>query len=204
MQKAQPGDCTVTVCHSSTRNIKEICREADIIVAALGRPGFVTEDTGEARSRGNRRGAPTRVPDASRKSGFRLCGDVDFDNVAPKCSLHNPGSRRRRPDDDMFTDEEHASRTQRNILISKLNTEAMAAQPRTHCFFYNHYFTPFQKVFLLFSLISFLTGAASGKAIRKRRAAFRRATPCSFIRPSSTRPNRPVEEPTTMTAASVS
>lgn len=89
MQKSNPGDCTVTVCHSSTRNIKEICREADIIVAALGRPGFVTADM-------VKEGAviidvgTTRVPDASRKSGFRLCGDVDFENVSEKCSYITP------------------------------------------------------------------------------------------------------------------
>lgn len=92
MQKAQPGDCTVTVCHSSTRNIKEICREADIIVAALGRPGFVTEDMVKPGAVVIDVGT-TRVPDASRKSGFRLCGDVDFDNVAPKCSYITPVPR---------------------------------------------------------------------------------------------------------------
>lgn len=89
MQKAQPGDCTVTVCHSSTRNIKEICREADIIVAALGRPGFVTEDMVKPGAVVIDVGT-TRVPDTTRKSGFRLCGDVDFDNVAPKCSYITP------------------------------------------------------------------------------------------------------------------
>lgn len=89
MQKHTPGDATVTVCHSATQNIKEICREADIIIAALGRPGFVTADM-------VKQGAviidvgTTRVPDASRKSGFRLCGDVDFANVAPLCSFITP------------------------------------------------------------------------------------------------------------------
>lgn len=89
MQKAQPGDCTVTVCHSRTPNIKEICRQADIIVAALGRPGFVTEDMVKDGAVIIDVGT-TRVPDASRKSGFRLCGDVDFDAVAPKCSFITP------------------------------------------------------------------------------------------------------------------
>ena len=89
MQKAQPGDCTVTVCHSSTRNIKEICREADILVAALGHPGFVTEDMVKPGATVIDVGT-TRVPDPSRKSGFRLCGDVDFDNVAPKCEFITP------------------------------------------------------------------------------------------------------------------
>lgn len=89
MQKTNPGDCTVTVCHSHTANIKEECLQADIIVAALGIPGFVKADM-------VKEGAviidvgTTRVPDATKKSGFRLCGDVDFENVAPKCSFITP------------------------------------------------------------------------------------------------------------------
>lgn len=89
MQKETPGDATVTVCHSATVNLKEICREADIIIAALGRPGFVTADM-------VKEGAvivdvgTTRVPDASRARGFRLSGDVDFENVASKCSFITP------------------------------------------------------------------------------------------------------------------
>lgn len=89
MQKAQPGDCTVTVCHSRTPNIKEICRQADIIVAALGRPGFVTEDMVKDGAVIIDVGT-TRVPDSTRKSGFRLSGDVDFPNVAEKCSYITP------------------------------------------------------------------------------------------------------------------
>lgn len=89
MQKATPGDCTVTVCHSSTRNLKEICREADIIVAALGRPGFVTEDMVKEGAVVIDVGT-TRVADETRKAGFRLCGDVDFENVASKCSYITP------------------------------------------------------------------------------------------------------------------
>lgn len=89
MQKAQPGDCTVTVCHSRTPNIKDVCREADIIIAALGRPGFVTADMVKPGAVVIDVGT-TRVPDATRKSGFRLCGDVDFDNVAPLCSHITP------------------------------------------------------------------------------------------------------------------
>lgn len=89
MQKAQPGDCTVTVCHSRTPNIKEICRQADIIVAALGRPGFVTEDMVKDGAVIIDVGT-TRVPDTTRKSGFRLSGDVDFANVAEKCSYITP------------------------------------------------------------------------------------------------------------------
>ena len=89
MQKATPGDATVTVCHSHTNNIKEICRNADIIIAALGSPGFVTEDM-------VKEGAviidvgTTRVPSTLTKSGWKLKGDVDFENVAPKCSFITP------------------------------------------------------------------------------------------------------------------
>lgn len=89
LRKAQPGDCTVTVCHSSTENLKEICRQADIIIAALGRPGFVTEDMVKPGAVVVDVGT-TRVADSTRKSGFRLCGDVDFDKVAPKCSYISP------------------------------------------------------------------------------------------------------------------
>lgn len=89
MQKAYPGDCTVTVCHSHTENIREECRQADIIIAAMGVPGFVTADM-------VKEGAviidvgTTRVPDPTRKTGFRLCGDVKFDEVADKCSFITP------------------------------------------------------------------------------------------------------------------
>nr|WP_315097394.1 bifunctional methylenetetrahydrofolate dehydrogenase/methenyltetrahydrofolate cyclohydrolase FolD [uncultured Porphyromonas sp.] len=89
LHKANPGDCTVTVCHSRTPNIKELCLQADIIVAALGvpeflradmvRPGAVIIDVGT-----------TRVPDATRKSGFRLTGDVAFAEVAPLASFITP------------------------------------------------------------------------------------------------------------------
>ncbi len=92
MQKSNPGNCTVTVCHSATPNIKEICREADIIVAALGQPGFVTEDMVKPGATVIDVGT-TRVPDASRKSGWRLRGDVDFDNVAGKCDFITPVPR---------------------------------------------------------------------------------------------------------------
>ena len=89
MQKSIPGDATVTVCHSATKNLKEICAQADIIIAALGSPGFVTEDMVKPGAVIIDVGT-TRVPDATRKSGFRLRGDVDFDNVAPKCSFITP------------------------------------------------------------------------------------------------------------------
>lgn len=89
MMQKQYGDATVTVCHSHSTTLKEECRQADIIIAAIGRPGFVTADM-------VKKGAvvidvgTTRVPDASRPKGFRLCGDVDFPNVAPLCSYITP------------------------------------------------------------------------------------------------------------------
>lgn len=89
MQKGQPGDATVTVCHSHTANLAEITRTADIIIAALGKPGFVTADMVKDGATVIDVGT-TRVPDATRKSGFRLSGDVDFANVAPKCAFITP------------------------------------------------------------------------------------------------------------------
>ncbi len=89
MQKHNPGDATVTVCHSATKDIKEICREADIIIAALGQPGFVKADMVKDGVAIIDVGT-TRVPDSSKKSGFRLSGDVDFETVAPKCSFITP------------------------------------------------------------------------------------------------------------------
>lgn len=89
MQKSEPGDATVTVCHSASRDLKEICREADIVIAALGRPGFVTADMVKDGATVIDVGT-TRVPDASKKSGFRLSGDVDFESVAPKCAFITP------------------------------------------------------------------------------------------------------------------
>ncbi len=89
MQKHNPGDCTVTVCQSATRDLKEHTRRADIIIAALGQPGFVTADMVKPGAVIIDVGT-TRVPDPSRKSGFRLCGDVDFENVAPICSWITP------------------------------------------------------------------------------------------------------------------
>ncbi len=89
MQKHNPGDATVTVCHSATKDIKEICREADIIIAALGQPGFVKADMVKDGVAIIDVGT-TRVPDSSKKSGFRLSGDVDFEAVAPKCSFITP------------------------------------------------------------------------------------------------------------------
>ncbi|MBQ9364090.1 MAG: bifunctional methylenetetrahydrofolate dehydrogenase/methenyltetrahydrofolate cyclohydrolase FolD [Bacteroidaceae bacterium] len=89
MQKRTPGDATVTVLHSHSKNIKEECLQADIIIAALGQPHFVTADMVKPGAVIIDVGT-TRVPDATRKSGFRLCGDVKFDEVAPKCSFITP------------------------------------------------------------------------------------------------------------------
>lgn len=89
MQKAAPGNCTVTVCHSATPDLKEHCRRADIIIAALGQPGFVTADMVKPGAVIIDVGT-TRVPDATKKSGFRLSGDVDFQAVEPLCSYITP------------------------------------------------------------------------------------------------------------------
>lgn len=85
----EPGNCTVTLCHSKTRSLKEICLQADIIVAALGRPGFLTEDMVKTGAVVLDVGI-TRVTDQTKKTGYRLAGDVDFENVAPKCSFISP------------------------------------------------------------------------------------------------------------------
>ncbi|OQX75698.1 MAG: bifunctional 5,10-methylene-tetrahydrofolate dehydrogenase/5,10-methylene-tetrahydrofolate cyclohydrolase [Bacteroidetes bacterium 4484_276] len=88
-RKASPGNCTVTMCHSKTKNIPEICREADILIAAIGQAGFVTADM-------VKEGAVVidvgihRVPSDKTKSGFRLIGDVKFDEVSKKCSYITP------------------------------------------------------------------------------------------------------------------
>ena len=89
MMQKQYGDSTVTVCHSRSATLKEECRQADIIIAAIGQPAFLKADM-------VKKGAvvidvgTTRVPDATKKSGFRLQGDVDFENVAPLCSYITP------------------------------------------------------------------------------------------------------------------
>lgn len=86
---SNPGNCTVTICHSHTRNLKEICLQGDIIVAALGKPGFVKGDM-------VRPGAIvidvgiTRVDDATKKKGYAIKGDVSFDEVAPHASYITP------------------------------------------------------------------------------------------------------------------
>lgn len=89
MMQKQYGDATVTVCHSHSANLKDECRKADVIIAAIGRPDFVTADMVKEGAVVIDVGT-TRVPDATRKSGFRLNGDVKFDEVAPKCSFITP------------------------------------------------------------------------------------------------------------------
>ena len=89
MQKAYPGNCTVTVCHSRSGNLKEMCQSADIIIVALGVPEFLKGDM-------VKEGAvivdvgTTRMPSSVTKSGYKLTGDVKFDEVAPKCSYISP------------------------------------------------------------------------------------------------------------------
>lgn len=88
-KNGNPGNCTVTICHSHTKNIKELCQKADIIIAAIGRPDFIKADM-------VKEGAViidvgiTRVADSTKKSGYRICGDVDFKNVSAKCSFITP------------------------------------------------------------------------------------------------------------------
>jgi len=89
LQKSYPGDCTVTVCHSRTQNIKDICLQADIIIAALGVPEFVKGDMVKEGVVVIDVGT-TRVPSTKTKSGFKLTGDVAFDEVAPKCAYITP------------------------------------------------------------------------------------------------------------------
>ena len=89
MQKAYPGDATVTVCHSRSKDLVKECQEADILIVAMGQPNFVTTDMVKEGAVVIDVGT-TRVPDATRKSGFKLTGDVKFDEVAPKCSYITP------------------------------------------------------------------------------------------------------------------
>ena len=89
MMQKQYGDATVTVCHSHTRGLAEECRTADILIAAIGRPAFVGPEMVKEGAVVIDVGT-TRVPDATKKSGFRLQGDVDFEAVAPRCSMITP------------------------------------------------------------------------------------------------------------------
>ena len=89
MMQKQYGDSTVTVCHSRSKTLKEECLQADIIIAAIGQPAFLKADMVKPGAVVIDVGT-TRVPDATKKSGFRLSGDVDFENVAPLCSYITP------------------------------------------------------------------------------------------------------------------
>ena len=89
LQKAAHANATVTICHSKSRNIKTICRSADIIICAIGHPHFLTADMVSEGATVIDVGI-TRVADPTRKSGYRICGDVDFNNVAPLCSYITP------------------------------------------------------------------------------------------------------------------
>ena len=89
MMQKEHGDTTVTVCHSHSKNIKEECLQADSLIAAIGKPEYVTADMIKPGAVVIDVGT-TRVPDSTRKNGFRLCGDVKFDEVAPKCSFITP------------------------------------------------------------------------------------------------------------------
>jgi methylenetetrahydrofolate dehydrogenase (NADP+) / methenyltetrahydrofolate cyclohydrolase len=88
-RNASPGNCTVTVLHSKSKDVAAICREADIIIAAIGQPEFVKADMVKEGAVVVDVGI-TRVPDTTKKSGFRLAGDVAFDEVAPKCAWITP------------------------------------------------------------------------------------------------------------------
>ena len=89
LRRHPSGNATVTVCHSRTRNLHAVTRQADILIAAIGKPCFVTGDMVQSGSVVIDVGI-NRVQDASRKSGYRLVGDVDYDDVAPKTSLITP------------------------------------------------------------------------------------------------------------------
>lgn len=88
-RNTEPGNCTVTMCHSKTKNMKALCQEADIIVAAIGKAKFVTADMVKEGAIVIDVGI-NRIESTETKSGFRLVGDVDFENVSPKCSYITP------------------------------------------------------------------------------------------------------------------
>jgi methylenetetrahydrofolate dehydrogenase (NADP+)/methenyltetrahydrofolate cyclohydrolase len=88
-RNSNPGNATVSICHSKTQNLSEISRQADILIAALGIPEFVKADMVKPGAVVIDVGI-NRIPDASKKSGFRLVGDVDFDAVSPLCSAITP------------------------------------------------------------------------------------------------------------------
>jgi methylenetetrahydrofolate dehydrogenase (NADP+) / methenyltetrahydrofolate cyclohydrolase len=88
-RNTNPGNSTVTMVHSRTKNMKEICASADILIVAIGKPMFVTADMVKPGAVVIDVGT-TRVPDAADPKGFKLRGDVDFDNVKDKCSFITP------------------------------------------------------------------------------------------------------------------
>ena len=88
-RNSNPGNCTVTLAHSKTKNLTEICQNADILIAAIGKPEFITKEMVKEGAIVIDVGT-TRVEDASRERGWRLCGDVKFDEVAEKCSFITP------------------------------------------------------------------------------------------------------------------
>lgn len=88
-RNADPGNCTVTLCHSHTKDLKEICLQGDIIIAALGKPGFLKDDMVKENAVVIDVGI-TRVNDSNKKNGYAIKGDVDFENVASKCSYITP------------------------------------------------------------------------------------------------------------------
>ena len=90
-QKATPGNATVTICHSASANLKEMCLQSDIIIAALGVPEFLKAEMVKEGAVAIYVGT-TRVPSEPSKTGFLLCGDVEFDEVSTKCSYITPVS----------------------------------------------------------------------------------------------------------------
>ena len=105
----------MTVCHSRSKDLVKECQEADIIIAALGQPNFVKAEMVKEGAVVIDVGT-TRVPDTSKKSGFKLTGDVKFDEVAPKCSFITPRTGRRRSHDHRFPYEEYIARRQESNL----------------------------------------------------------------------------------------
>ena len=88
-RNSNPGNCTVTLTHSRTKNLKELCLQADILIAAIGKPNFVSGDMVKDNAVIIDVGT-TRVDDASRERGWRLVGDVNFNEVSPKSSFITP------------------------------------------------------------------------------------------------------------------
>ena len=89
LMMVEQGQSTVTICQKFTRDLAEYTRRADILIVAVGKPGLVTEDMVKSGAVVIDVGI-TRIPDSTKKSGFRLSGDVDFKNIAPKCSFITP------------------------------------------------------------------------------------------------------------------